>query len=236
MRQDKKANIFSFFICIGLLFAGLSSIIMDRKVRRRCMISYIKGVLAHRGESYIILETGGIGYQIFVSTEVLSKMPGLGQEIKIFTHMSVKDDGISLFGFYSKEEQALFLKLLTVGGIGPKGALGFLSQFSPQEIILAILSSDAKTLSKAPGIGIKTAQRVILELKDKCSTEDAIVMPADVQQGVDLVGGAKFEAIDAMTALGYSRSEAAKAVGLVVAEGMSVEEILKAALKKMITF
>ncbi|WP_312044926.1 Holliday junction branch migration protein RuvA [Anaerotignum sp.] len=199
------------------------------------MISYIKGTLAHRGESYIILENGGIGYQIFVSAGFLSRMPEAGKEIKIFTYMSVKEDGISLFGFTSKEEQEMFLKLLTVGGVGPKGALGFLSQLTPQEIVMAILSADAKTLSKAPGVGKKTAQRVILELKDKCTTEDAIAVPMEMVDG-DAVGGAKFEAIEALTALGYSRSEAAKAVGMVAAEGMTTEDILKAALKKMITF
>lgn len=199
------------------------------------MISYIKGTLAHRGESYIILENGGIGYQIFVSAGFLSRMPDAGKEIKIFTYMSVKEDGISLFGFSSKEEQEMFLKLLTVGGVGPKGALGFLSQLTPQEIVMAILSADAKTLSKAPGVGKKTAQRVILELKDKCTTEDAIAVPMEMVDG-DAVGGAKFEAIEALTALGYSRSEAAKAVGMVAAEGMTTENILKAALKKMITF
>ncbi|MCQ4934951.1 MULTISPECIES: Holliday junction branch migration protein RuvA [Anaerotignum] len=199
------------------------------------MISYIKGTLMHRGESYIILETGGIGYQIFVSAGFLSKMPEAGKEMKIFTYMSVKEDGISLFGFSSKEEQEMFLKLLTVGGVGPKGALGFLSQLTPQEIVMAILSADAKTLSKAPGVGKKTAQRVILELKDKCSTEDALAIPMEMVDG-GAVGGAKFEAIEAMTALGYSRSEAAKAVGMVATEGMTTEDILKAALKKMITF
>lgn len=199
------------------------------------MISYIKGTLAQRGESYIVLETGGIGYQIFVSAGFLSKMPEAGKEMKIFTYMSVKEDGISLFGFSSKEEQEMFLKLLTVGGVGPKGALGFLSQLTPQEIVMAILSADAKTLSKAPGVGKKTAQRVILELKDKCTTEDAMAIPMEMVDG-GAVGGAKFEAIEAMTALGYSRSEAAKAVGMVATEGMTTENILKAALKKMITF
>lgn len=199
------------------------------------MISYIKGTLVHRGESCIILETGGIGYQIFVSAGFLSKMPEAGKEMKIFTYMSVKEDGISLFGFLSKEEQEMFLKLLTVGGVGPKGALGFLSQLTPQEIVMAILSADAKTLSKAPGVGKKTAQRVILELKDKCTTEDALAVPMEMVDG-GAVGSAKFEAIEAMTALGYSRSEAAKAVGMVAAEGMTTEDILKAALKKMITF
>ncbi|MDD4844303.1 MAG: Holliday junction branch migration protein RuvA [Anaerotignum sp.] len=200
------------------------------------MISYMKGNLTYRGGSYIILETGGIGYQIFVSLGMLSQLPELGKEIKVFTYMSVKEDGISLFGFSSKEEQEMFLKLLTVGGVGPKGALGFLSQLTPQEIIMAIISGDEKTLSKAPGVGRKTAQRVILELKDKCSTEDAIAIPFASQGEARGVGGAKFEAIDAMTALGYSRSEAAQTVGQVAVEGMTTEEILKAALKKMITF
>jgi len=201
------------------------------------MISYIKGTLERRAESYIIIETGGIGFQIFVSPATLAKLPRAGEEAKIYTYFSVKEDGMSLYGFASPEEQEMFDRLLTVSGVGPKGALGFLSQLTPQEIVLAILSEDVKTLSKAPGIGRKTAQRVILELKDKCRTEEALSMGEELESFAEAAeGGAKFEAIDAMTALGYSRSEAAKAVNAVAAEGMSTEEILKAALKKMITF
>lgn len=203
------------------------------------MISYIKGTLERRAESYIIIETGGIGYQVFVSPATLAKLPQTGAEVKVFTYFSVKEDGMSLYGFASVEEQEMFNKLLTVSGVGPKGALGFLSMLKPSEIIMAILSDDVKTLSKAPGVGRKTAQRVILELKDKFKTEEAISMGGEELQGiveVTIGGDAKFEAIDAMTALGYSRSEAAKAVNAVAAEGMSTEDILKAALKKMITF
>ncbi len=202
------------------------------------MISYIKGALERRAESYIIIETGGIGYQIFVSPATLAKLPQTGERVRVFTYFSVKEDGISLYGFATMEEQEMFHKLLTVSGVGPKGALGFLSQLTPQEIILAIISEDVKTLSKAPGVGRKTAQRVILELKDKFKTEDALSMGEELQGVVETAmgGDAKFEAIDAMTALGYSRSEAAKAVNAVAAEGMSTEDILKAALKKMITF
>ncbi len=200
------------------------------------MIAYIKGTLERRAESYIIIETGGIGYQIFVSPATLAKLPQTGEMVKVFTYFSVKEDGVSLYGFASAEEQEMFHKLLTVSGVGPKGALGFLSQLTPQEIILAIISEDVKTLSKAPGVGRKTAQRVILELKDKFKTEEALSMGGEVQGIVETSAGgdAKFEAIDAMTALGYSRSEAAKAVNAVAAEGMSTEDILKAALKKMI--
>lgn len=200
------------------------------------MIAYINGTLERRAESYIIIETGGIGYQIFVSPATLAKLPRTGERVKVFTYFSVKEDGVSLYGFANAEEQEMFHKLLTVSGVGPKGALGFLSQLTPQEIILAIISEDVKTLSKAPGVGRKTAQRVILELKDKFKTEDALSLGEEVQGIVETsVGGdAKFEAIDAMTALGYSRSEAARAVNAVAAEGMSTEDILKAALKKMI--
>lgn len=203
------------------------------------MISYIKGTLERRAESYIIIETGGIGYQVFVSPATLAKLPQTGAEVKVFTYFSVKEDGMSLYGFASQEEQEMFHKLLTVSGVGPKGALGFLSMLKPSEIIMAILSDDVKTLSKAPGVGRKTAQRVILELKDKFKTEEALSMGGAELEGIvetSIGGDAKFEAIDAMTALGYSRSEAAKAVNAVAAEGMSTEEILKAALKKMITF
>ena len=157
--------------------------------------------------------------------------------MKIHTHMNVKEDGISLYGFSTAEELELFHRLISVTGVGPKGALGFLSQLKPQEIILAILSDDVKTESKAPGVGRKTAQRVILELKDKFQTADAIAMEMEAD---DLMptgsNGAKFEAMDALAALGYSRSEAAKAVNGVAAEGMTTEDILKAALKKMVTF
>lgn len=199
------------------------------------MISYIRGTLEQRAENHIIIETGGIGYRIFVSPATLAKLPQTGAEVKVYTYFSVKEDSMSLYGFASAEEQEMFHKLLTVSGVGPKGALGFLSAMKPTEIVMAILSDDVKTLSKAPGIGRKTAQRVILELKDKCRTEDAFVTEGEV--GVVMAeGDAKFEAIDAMTALGYSRSEAAKAVGVVAAEGMSTEDILKAALKRMITF
>lgn len=203
------------------------------------MISYIKGTLERRAESYIIIETGGIGYQVFVSPATLAKLSQTGAEVKVFTYFSVKEDGMSLYGFASQEEQEMFHKLLTVSGVGPKGALGFLSMLKPSEIIMAILSDDVKTLSKAPGVGRKTAQRVILELKDKFKTEEALSMGGEELEGIvetSIGGDAKFEAIDAMTALGYSRSEAAKAVNAVAAEGMSTEEILKAALKKMITF
>jgi len=190
------------------------------------MISYIKGTLERRGENDIIVEAGGIGYRIFVSPATLAKLPQTGEAVQIFTYFSVKEDGMSLYGFAAREEQEMFEKLLLVNGVGPKGALGFLSVLNPSEIVMA------------PGVGRKTAQRVILDLKDKFKTEDAVSSLEGAAGIAESVGGgdAKFEAIDAMTALGYSRSEAAQAVNAVAAEGMTTEDILKAALKRMITF
>ena len=200
------------------------------------MISYIKGTLVHRGNGVVVVETSGLGYEIFVSAATLSVLPEVGETVKIHTHMNVKEDGISLYGFSTAEELELFHRLISVTGVGPKGALGFLSQLKPQEIILAILSDDVKTLSKAPGVR-KTAQRVILELKDKFQTADAIAMEIEAEELMPTgSNGAKFEAMDALAALGYSRSEAAKAVNGVAAEGMTTEDILKAALKKMVAF
>lgn len=199
------------------------------------MISYIKGRVERRAEGYIILEANGIGYRIFVSPATLAKLPQTGEPAQVFTYFGVKEDGVSLYGFATAEEQEMFHQLLRVSGVGPKGALGFLSQLTPTEIVMAILSEDVKTLAKAPGVGKKTAQRVILELKDKCRTEEAVaegeawqreLAPADTAD-------AKWEAIDALTALGYSRSEAARAVNR--AAGETTEEILKAALKIMMT-
>lgn len=204
------------------------------------MISYIKGLLAYTGENFIIVEAGGIGYGIHVSPVLLSGLPAIGNAVKIYTFMSVKEDGISLFGFSTKEELEIFHKLITVSGVGPKGALGFLAQLTPREIVLAILSEDVKTLSTAPGVGKKTAQRVILDLKDKFQAEDAIAedfFENSKENGLNgIFGEPKFETIEAMTALGYSRSEAVKAVGEIYEEGLSTEELLKRALKKMMKF
>ena len=136
------------------------------------MISFIRGSLERRAENFIIIESGGIGYQVFVSPATLARLPQTGAEVKVYTYLDVKEGGISMYGFSSSEEQEMFHKLLTVSGVGPKGALGFLAQLTPRQLILAILSDDVKTLCQAPGVGRKTTQRVVLELKDKFRTEE----------------------------------------------------------------
>ena len=203
------------------------------------MISYIKGTLVFSTDNHIVVETGGMGYRIFVSSATLGILPSLGSDVKIFTYMNVKEDGISLYGFSTLEEQEIFYKLLTVSGVGPKGALGFLSKLSPQDIIMAVISDDVKSLSQAPGVGKKTAQRVILELKDKFSTEDVVGASFfENGQATGEMGGvnAKLDTVEALTALGYSKSEAVKAVGMIWEDGLSVESALKLALGKMMKF
>lgn len=201
------------------------------------MIAYIKGILSYQTETTAIVETGGMGYEIHLSPNTLVKLPQTGDEVRLFTYMNVKEDDVSLFGFWTLEEKEMFLKLLGITGIGPKGALAFLATLTPQEIVMAILSADVKTLSSVSGIGKKTAQRVILELKDKFSTEDAISVPLEgISDNMGVATDAKMEAIEALTALGYSRSEAVKALQSLETDGLTAEEILKLALKKMITF
>ncbi len=207
----------------------------NRKVIK--MISFIRGILDYVSENYIIVEAGGIGYKIFVSSSVLGRLPQTGKEVKVYTFMSVKEDGISLFGFNSNEELDIFNKLLTVGGVGPKGALAIVSALSPKDIIMAVVTGDVNAVSKAPGVGKKTAQRIILELKDKFKTEDMFAGGEDYTEDIisaSVSDDPKYETIEALMSLGYMRAEAVKAVSAVYEKGMEAEELLKKALKKMI--
>lgn len=203
------------------------------------MISYIKGKIEYISEDFIIVDNGGIGYKIYVSPNLMSNSKGIGETVKIFTYMSVREDDISLYGFESFEELEIFNKLITVSGIGPKGALGIISTISPSDFVMAVISEDVSTISKAPGVGKKTAQRIILELKDKFNTENFVEEKIfGESKGLFSVVSKdyKFEAIEALSTLGYSRSEAAKAVSAIECEGLTTEDILKLALKKLVKF
>lgn len=195
------------------------------------MIGYVKGNLVELGVDSVIIENSNIGYNILTPQSVIEKLPALGTEVKLYTYMHVREDAISLFGFHSKDELDVFKLLLTVSGVGPKGALGILSVLSCSELRLAVHSMDAKKISKAPGIGNKTAQRIIIDLKDKLHLEDVLTdTPGTVVDAVQ--NGIVKDAIEALTALGYSASEASAAVKQVaLTEEMSVEECLKLSLK-----
>ena len=202
------------------------------------MISYIRGTLAEKNEDSAVVEAHGVGYQIFVPVPVLSELPPLGESVKIYTYISVREDGMSLFGFLSRQDLAMFKQLIGVNGIGPKSALGILSALRPDVLRMAVASGDAKTISRAPGVGPKTAQRIILDLKDKIRPEDVLAGGLEeslaVPEEISGVGQAGKEAVEALTALGYSAAEAAGAVKKVkITEEMTAEDVLKGALRHL---
>ena len=202
------------------------------------MISFVKGTVADIGENCLVVENGGIGYEIYMTGQDLGKAR-IGDEKKIHTFLYVREDILQLYGFFSKDDLGMFKLLIGVNGVGPKGALGILSGISADELRFAVLSDDVKTLSRAPGIGKKTAQKLILELKDKLKLEDAFEKKLmHEQENADLndtdFHDGRQEAVEALTALGYSSSEALKAVHKVTdVDPGDVEAILKAALKQL---
>ena len=197
------------------------------------MYAYIKGQIVDISEDNLVLECNNIGYNIRIPLSVAQRLPGIGASVKIYTYTSVREDAFQLFGFLSKDDLEIYRKLIAVNGIGPKGALSILSAMSADDLRFAILSGDAKAISKSPGIGNKSAERIILELKDKVHLwrEDVLDSPvsaADVQSGSEALN----EALEAMTALGYSPSEALKALRqITVTDDMDSGAVLKQALK-----
>ncbi|MCI6997776.1 MAG: Holliday junction branch migration protein RuvA [Eubacterium sp.] len=203
------------------------------------MIGYVRGILEEADEQSVMIDNHGIGYRIFVPSSAFSGALPIGKEVKIYTYLSVKEDAMQLYGFLTRDDLRMFRMLLGVNGIGPKAGLGILSALTADELRFAVLADDAASIAKAPGIGKKTAQKLILELKDKLNLEDAFEQKLANQAAKDITsadsGSQVQEAVQALTALGYPGTEALRAVKKVEgAESMTVEEILKAALKKMI--
>ena len=204
------------------------------------MYAYIKGELAEKNIDHIVVEAGGIGYLIYVPTQSIDYLPDEGDQIKVYTYLYIREDAMVLYGFLTKDDLEIFKMLITVSGIGPKGGLGILSTLSADDLRFAILSGDSKTISKAPGIGAKTAQRVIIDLKDKMSLEEAFEKKLENNaDGVQktLNSSTKNDAVLALSALGYSSAESLKAVSKVdITDDMDVEDVLKLALKNMSLF
>lgn len=200
------------------------------------MYSYIRGPLAEVELDHIVIDVNGIGYNLYIPTNCFEYLPGVGEECKIYTYLYVREDAMMLYGFLTKDDLELFKQLISVSGIGPKGAIGILSALSADDLRFAILSGDSKAIAKAPGIGAKTAQRVILELKDKMSLEDAFEKKSEHIKSAVISSNnqVKNDAVMALTALGYSSSESLKAVSKVeITDEMDVESVIKAALKNM---
>lgn len=200
------------------------------------MISYIRGELVAIEEEKVIVDVGGVGYGIFMPGQSMNYLPTIGEEVKLHTYLNVKEDAMQLFGFLTRDDLQVFKLVIGVSGIGPKGGLSILSQLSPDELRFAVMASDVKAISAAPGIGKKTAEKLIIELKDKLSIEDVLSHSDDghiddVQQAANDI---QAEAVQALVALGYGSTESMKAVRKVEhTEDMPVEDVLKEALKNM---
>lgn len=198
------------------------------------MYAYIKGNLDTKTNSYVIIETGGIGYKIFMSLKAIQSLGEVGNSVKVYTHYYVREDNISLYGFTSNEELRMFELLLSVSGIGAKSAIAMLSQISPSSFALAVISNDVSKLVKIPGIGNKTAERIILELKDKLKTEEAISASEEIEVAIkeDSKNG---EIIAALQVLGYTRKEIDKVLEKIDMDSTGIEDAIKQALKLLQT-
>lgn len=202
------------------------------------MIAYVNGIVEDIAEDNAVIDVSGIGYNVKISADTASRLPGVGEPVKLYTYTCVREDAFQLYGFLSRSDLEIFKKLITVNGIGPKGGLAILSVMAGDDLRYAIMSGDVKAISKAPGIGAKTAQRVILDLKDKISIDDALIDREIVSTaaGGGLQGDTpqKREAIEALVSLGYGQTESARAVNSIEGiEDMDSGAVLKAALKRM---
>jgi len=199
------------------------------------MISHLKGILEHTDKNHVVVEVGSVGYHVNVPPSTLPQLPKVGEEIKLFTYQVVREDDISLYGFLSKEERSLFSLLLSVSGIGPKASLSILSGFPIDKLVAAITREDVDLISTVPGIGKKTAQKLVIELKEKVAKAYAI-KPSDMAIGIKGDAPVVSDAISALIALGYSPKEARSTIlrsGIDLSAG-SVEAIIKQALKNLV--
>ncbi len=204
------------------------------------MIATIKGEVLFTDASSVVIECGGVGFRVFATTAVLGSAV-VGTEIFLYTYMQVKEDGISLFGFASMDEKMLFEQLIGVSGVGPKGAMSILSFMGADNLRFAVVSADAKAIAKSPGVGAKTAQKIILELKDKVNLEETLSSGIGSSSSAGSTGGtgafsiAETDAYLALCALGYGQTQALEAVKEVGAgDGVDSDEILRQALKKLL--
>ena len=196
------------------------------------MIAYVKGNLETKTNSFVVIDVQGIGYRVFMPLKSIEGLGEIGQEVKVYTHYYVREDNISLYGFSSNEELRMFELLISVSGVGAKSAITMLSEINPSSFALAIISDDISKLVKIPGIGKKTAARIILELKDKLKTETAIEQTDKVEISVEKDNNA-VEAIAALQVLGYTRKEIEKVFEKIDIKNSELEEIIKQALRHL---
>lgn len=201
------------------------------------MYAYIKGTLAHKHNDYLVVEANGIGFKINTSLSTIESAGSGGNEVKVFTHLHVREDILSLYGFITQEELGMFELLITVSGVGPKAAISLLSAVSPSKFGLAVITDDIKTLTRAQGIGNKMAQRIILELKDKIKKEQLAAVSGSMREQAvsDARGSSKAsEAVSALMVLGYTAVEAGRSVLEVYSDDMDLESIIRNSLKNLV--
>jgi len=200
------------------------------------MYAYIKGTLTAVGASHIVVEAGGIGYKLLTSYGTLRQLPAKGSEMTAHTYLNVREDALELFGFYSESELECFKMLTTVTGVGPRVALSILSEVSPEQFAISVVTKDTKRLTMAAGVGNKLAQRIILELTDRVSKEQLTAKEpaAGGRHSALNIGSETDEAVSALVVLGYSQSEALRVIRKTDTGGMAVEDIIKMALRELI--
>ena len=203
------------------------------------MIDFVSGIIDRVFEDHAVIDVGGVGFDVLISQDTAARMPAAGQQVKLYTHFSVTQDAMRLYGFLSRDDLDIFRKLITVSGLGPKGGQAILSVLAPDELRFAILMGDTRSITAAPGIGKKIAERIVLELKDKFSDDELTAgigtEPQSTRQAMPDDDPGR-EAVEALTALGYGGQEAMRAVRSVLSAGGSedTEAILKAALKELV--
>jgi Holliday junction DNA helicase RuvA len=197
------------------------------------MIGYIKGEVIEINNNTVILDNNSIGYEIAVSNSTIVRINQAGKFVKLFTYLNVREDGMFLYGFYSKEEKEMFLKLITISGVGPKAALSILSGMEISNLAIAILSNDVKAISKAKGIGKKTAERIILELKESINAESASILENNEFTPSEAEDKDMVDAVSALRGLGISNQDALKAVKIAKTKSNNIEEIIAIALRNL---
>ena len=195
------------------------------------MIAYIKGILEMKTSDYVVIDVGGLGYKVYMSLTSIEKLGNIGEAVKVYTYYRVKEDYISIFGFNTNEELRMFELLLSVSGVGAKTALTMIAVTEPSEFAIAIISDDISYLTQIPGIGAKSAQRIILELKDKLKKENAITQTKNVKIKAAVVDNNKVEeAMSALQVLGYNKKEIEKAFMKLDKKELSTEELIRKGL------
>jgi len=193
------------------------------------MYASIKGTVAEKTKDGVVLETQGVGYEIFVGARTLAELPGAGQTAKLYTYTYVREDALALYGFLQRDEKDLFLKLLGVSGVGPKLALAILGSYTVTELTMALLASDTQTLSRIPGVGKKTAERIALELRGKVN--ETAITGAGAPVAVSTADARTLEAVQALMALGFTSAEATRALAQTKAQ--TVEAMIVDALQAL---